>query len=230
MDTRPVKVLCINGSPRGAKSRSEKALLQFAKHIAEYGGITELVRLSEQTVLPCQGHYSETRSGSHCTYPCANKKPDCAGAVLEAIVRADALIIATPIYWASATALVHALIERMTCIENNENAIQSRDGKHPLAGKPFILFGSQEADGASFGLTQIAWALNNMGFLLVPYGMLFKPALLERMLVRFGLSFLRETKYRWTDTAMDLSVRTMIELVRRMDGFSVVNGTKIPRC
>jgi multimeric flavodoxin WrbA len=226
-----VKVLCISGSPRGEKSDSEKMLQLLINHIRKFGGEVELIRLADKNIMQCEGCYSTTRDGAKCTYPCIHQGKDDIGEILEKIISADSLAIATPIYWGTSSALVHRLIEKMTSLENNREEIEKKSGRDPMLGKPFALLCSQEAEGASMGLSHLTWALSGMGFMLLPWGMIFKPALLNRKLVRAGLRIIRERKFEWINNTIRLAARALVSVPRQLEGFSFDDHkVKEPRC
>ena len=210
MTEKKTKVLCISGSPRGAESGSEQMLQLLASHVAKFGGEAELLCLADHNILQCEGCYSKTRDGSKCTYPCIHDGKDDTSKILAKIVSADALAISTPVYWGSASALVHRLVEKMTAIENNDIS---------LDGKPFVLMASQEAEGASMALSQVAWALSHMGLMLLPWGMIFKPALLQKRLIRLGLRVIGERKFEWIDNTIRLAARGLVNVPRVLEGF-----------
>jgi multimeric flavodoxin WrbA len=164
-------------------------------------------------------------------FPCIHEGKDDTNEILEKIARADALAISTPVYWGTASALVHRLVEKMTAIENNADLAAKRVGREPLNGKPFVLLCSQEAEGASMALSQIAWALSHMGFMLLPWGMIFKPALLNRKVARYGLRIIKERKFEWIDNTIRLSARGLVKVSQLTREFSF-DDHKVdePRC
>ena len=218
MDTKPTKVLCVNGSPRGA-GNSAKMLRQLVTHVYEFGGEAETIHLARTELFNCEGCYSETRDGSKCVSPCKHKH-DSTNSILEKIIAADALVLATPVYWAGASSLIHSLLEKMTSVENNRRQITQEIGHEPFMGKPCALLSSQEGDGSSMALSQMSWALNNMGFMVIPCGMIFKPAILNSLLVRTGLRVLQETKFECIDNWIRLAARNLVLLPQILKGYS----------
>ena len=225
------KVLCLSGSLRAEASNSEKMLQLLMRYIREFGGEPTLIRLAEKNIIACEGCYSKTRDGSKCTYPCIHDGKDDTQEVLRAIIASDAIAISTGVYWAGPSSLVQKLLEKMTAIENNERQIGESIGREPLSGKPFVLLASQEGEGASMALSQISWALSHMGFIFLPYGGIYKPALLERKLARVGLRLLNERKFEWIDNTIRLAVKNLVEIPRRLEGFSFDDRqVQEPRC
>jgi len=205
-----VKVLGISGSPRGADGYSDKLMRQLLAHVLEFSGEPELLRLAEKKMLVCEGCYSKTRSGRKCTFPCIHDGQDDTSEVLNKIIQADAIAISSPIYWAAVSASVKSLVEKMTAIENNARKITRKIGREPLLGKPFVLLSSQETEGASLALSQMAWTLNHMGMMLLPQGLIFKPNIIDSHLVRAGLTIVGLLRYRWVDYAVRLAARNLV--------------------
>ena len=146
--TGPVRVLGLSTTamddahPRYSTS---DALLEVAiAHAASHGCETKLIRLNALKFRHCEGYYS--KSASACTWPCsitqmdANDRMD---VVYDAVVFwADAVIVATPIRWGSASSLYFKMIERMNCIQNQ---ITIRDNvliRNKVAS--FIVTGGQD--------------------------------------------------------------------------------------
>jgi len=229
--SKKIKVLCISGSPRETESNSDKMLKLLMQYIAEFDGEPELIRLTNKNILQCEGCYSKTRDGSKCVFPCIHVGKDDTDEILRKIIDADAIAISTPVYWASASALVHRLIEKMTAIENNSESIVQEIGHEPLLGKPFILLCSQEAEGASMALSQLAWALTHMGLILLPWGMIFKPAMLNKKIVRLGLKMIGERKFEWIDNTIRLAARALVNVPHMLEGFDFDDHKVVePRC
>ncbi len=121
------------------------ALLDTALAEAEALGCeTRRIRLRELRFRPCEGYYS--KSAHACTWPCSITQmdpEDQLDQVYEAFVHwADAILIATPIRWGSASSLYYKMIERMNCIQNQETIAN----RHLLKNKAvaFIITGGQD--------------------------------------------------------------------------------------
>ncbi len=100
-----MKAIGIVGSPR-KNGNTEIMTAHCLKAIAEEGLETELVRLAGLNITGCK----------HCEY-CHEHPGECATkddfqAIHKKMLAADALIIASPVYYGSATALVKGLLER----------------------------------------------------------------------------------------------------------------------
>jgi len=81
---------------------------------------TRLIRIRDLSFRHCEGYYS--KSAQACTWPCSITQMDAADQmdqVYEGLVFwADAVIVASPIRWGSASSLYFKMIERMNCIQN----------------------------------------------------------------------------------------------------------------
>jgi len=221
-DQKKVKILGISCSPRREKeghksSRSEYLLEKLINYTEGFGGHVEIIRLSEKKIKICEGCYSDSKDGLACTFPCIHQ--DDTNPVLQAIIDCDALVFATPIYWGGASSLFRMLIEKMTALENNAKDIFRATGREPLEGKIFALLASEDSEGASMALPQVAWAFNHMGMVLVPYGMIFEPALLKRPIVKAGLRLIGIRKFEWIENSIRLAARSLVLLPKQLSGY-----------
>lgn len=103
-----IKVLGICGSPKREKSSSE-FLLSKALEAAEAtkGVKTELLRLADKEILPCTGCDNCVRQ-----QPCPEDAKDDVPLVLDKMEAADAIIFASPSYFATVPGLLKNLIDR----------------------------------------------------------------------------------------------------------------------
>ncbi len=221
-EQKKIGVLGISCSPRreegGHKfSRSEHSLERLMEYVRGFGGETKLIRLSDKIIMPCEGCYSDSDNGKACVFPCIHE--DDTNSILRAIIGCDALVLATSIYWGAPSSLLRILIEKMTALENNAEDIRFLSGREPLEGKPFVLLASQDSEGASLALSQTTWALSHMGMMLLPYGMIFEPALLERPIVRMGLRLIGVQKFEWIDNSIRLAARNLVLLSQQLSGY-----------
>lgn len=220
---RKPRILGISCSPRREKkghkfSRSESLLEGLLRHVENFGGEAKMIRLADKIIMSCEGCYSDSEDGTKCTFPCVHE--DDTNAILNEIVACDALALATSIYWGGPSSLLRILIEKMTSLENNSEEIFRTSGREPLEGKLFVLIASQDAEGASLALSQTVWALSHMGMMLLPYGMIFEPALLERPIVRMGLRLIGVRKFEWIENATRLAARSLVLLPSLLAGYS----------
>ncbi len=155
-------VLGINGSTRshGRTAWLLDAILAAARAAGARSERVDLVRLN----LPyCAANYSEDPASCG-PDTCVRGPFDDWGRLAQKLLAADALVLATPVYWFSPSARIKTLIERMTSLENRGWL---------LAGKPFALAAAAEEDGAAQALAQLAVTLGFMGLGLVPGGLVY---------------------------------------------------------
>lgn len=120
-------------------------LLEHALQAArDAGAETRSIRLNALKFRACEGYYS--KSAHACTWPCSITQmddKDQMDQVYEALVHwADAVIVATPIRWGSASSLYFKMAERLNCVQN---AVTLRNDvliRNKVAG--FIVVGGQD--------------------------------------------------------------------------------------
>jgi nitrite reductase/ring-hydroxylating ferredoxin subunit/multimeric flavodoxin WrbA len=144
----PVRVIGISTTamtrnhPRFSTS---DALLESALDQArERGCEANLIHLNNLNFRACEGFYS--KSAHACTWPCSITQMDPndeLDRVYEAFVHwADAILVATPIRWGTASSLYHKMVERMNCIQNQETIANRHLMRNKAAG--FIITGGQD--------------------------------------------------------------------------------------
>jgi multimeric flavodoxin WrbA len=120
----PLRVLGISTTamdPAFPRFSTSDALLDTALAAAgEDGRETRLLRLNDLRFRACEGYYS--KSAHACTWPCSITQMDPhdqMDAVYEGMVHwADAIVLATPIRWGSASSLYYRMAERLNCVQN----------------------------------------------------------------------------------------------------------------
>jgi multimeric flavodoxin WrbA/nitrite reductase/ring-hydroxylating ferredoxin subunit len=161
-----IRVLGLSTTAMDAKNprySTSDALLQVAlEHAGSMGAETRLIKINELKFRHCEGYYS--KSAHACTWPCSitqMDKTDEMEQVYEALVFwCDAVIIASPIRWGSASSLYFKMIERMNCIQNQ---ITIRDNvliRNKVAS--FIITGGQDNIQAVAG--QMLLFFSELGF------------------------------------------------------------------
>jgi nitrite reductase/ring-hydroxylating ferredoxin subunit/multimeric flavodoxin WrbA len=105
---------------------------------------TRLIRIRDLSFRHCEGYYS--KSAQACTWPCSITQMDAADQmdqVYEGVVFwADAIIVASPIRWGSASSLYFKMIERMNCIQNQVTIRDNVLIRNKVAS--FIITGGQD--------------------------------------------------------------------------------------
>ena len=111
---------------------------------AKLGAETRLIRLNELKFRPCEGYYS--KAAKACTWPCSITQMDASDEmdrVYEAFVHwADAVIVASPIRWGSASSLYFKMAERLNCVQNAITIGNRVLIRNKVAG--FIIVGGQD--------------------------------------------------------------------------------------
>jgi nitrite reductase/ring-hydroxylating ferredoxin subunit/multimeric flavodoxin WrbA len=125
-------------------SGSDHLLNHALKAAADHGAETKLICLNELKFRACEGYYS--KSALACTWPCSITQMDDKDEmdrVYDALVHwADAVIVASPIRWGTASSLYFKMAERLNCVQN---AITIRNDvliRNKVAG--FIIVGGQD--------------------------------------------------------------------------------------
>lgn len=120
----PIRVLGLSTTamdPAYPRYSTSDALLEMAlAHAGTMGAETKLLKATQLRIRNCEGYYS--KSAQACTWPCSITQMDAEDQMVEVyegvVFWADAVILATPIRWGSASSLYFKLIERMNCIQN----------------------------------------------------------------------------------------------------------------
>jgi len=100
-----VYIIGIAGSPR-IKGNTEILVMEALKAAAEEGAKTELIKLAEKEVKPCDACLSCRKTGE-----CRIK--DDFQEIFNKMIEADGIILASPVYFGSATPQIMALIDRV---------------------------------------------------------------------------------------------------------------------
>jgi multimeric flavodoxin WrbA len=99
-----MRILGVVGSPR-VEGNTERVVAEALKAAEEDGAETELLRLADRDVKPCDACLSCRKTGE-----C--RIPDDFTSIFEKMVQADGIILASPVYFSSATPQMKALIDR----------------------------------------------------------------------------------------------------------------------
>ena len=100
-----MKVLLINGSPR-AKGNTAYALCQMAEVFASQGIETQTIQVGNQDIRGCVACGGCAKNGK-CVFD------DAVNQAAEAFQEADGLVLASPVYYASANATLVAFADRL---------------------------------------------------------------------------------------------------------------------
>jgi multimeric flavodoxin WrbA len=106
------KVLILSSSPR-KKGNSEKLCEQFMKGSIESGNMVEKISLRDKKINYCNGCGACLERGESCP------QQDDMSDVLEKMINADVIVMATPVYFYTMSAQMKTLIDR-TCSRYTE--------------------------------------------------------------------------------------------------------------
>jgi multimeric flavodoxin WrbA len=130
------------GNPRF--SGSDHLLGHALRAAGEAGAQTRLIHLNDLKFRACEGYYS--KAAHACTWPCSITQMDESDEldrVYEALVHwADAVIVASPIRWGTASSLYFKMAERLNCIQNQITINNRMLIRNKVAG--FIIVGGQD--------------------------------------------------------------------------------------
>ncbi len=144
-----MKAIGIVGSPR--KNGNTEILTAHAlKAIAEEGLDTELIRLAELDIRPCNA-CMVCRDGEECPidddlFPLYTKMKE-----------VEAIILASPVYFGSATALLKALMERTGYISGRRRVFAGK------VGGPLVV---ARRAGQNFTFAQLMYWFHHQGFFM----------------------------------------------------------------
>lgn len=157
-----MRILAINGSPRGKKSRTYFLIEKALEVCYKLGAEVETIHLSNYYIEHCTGKYSEDRES--CNLESCIKTQDSFKLIVNKMLLSDGIIFASPVHWFSVSSLMKTLIDRLTSLENREKYF---DGK--VAG--FVAVA--EEDGAINTIVHMVSVFNFMGFLIPPYAFVY---------------------------------------------------------
>lgn len=99
------KVLILSGSPRKG-GNSDLLCDEFIRGAKEAGNETEKIRVATKKVAPCIGCYFCSDNGGKCVYD------DDMAEILQKMIDADVIVLASPVYFYSIDAQLKAVIDR----------------------------------------------------------------------------------------------------------------------
>ncbi len=100
-----MKVLLINGSPK-ANGNTGIALAEMEKVFAQNGIETEIIHVGNQVVRGCTGCLSCYKGGKCCFDDVVNE-------VAAKFAQADGMVLASPVYYASANGTLTSFLDRL---------------------------------------------------------------------------------------------------------------------
>lgn len=98
-------VLILSGSPRKG-GNSDLLCDEFMRGAKDAGNTVTKIRVAEKKVAPCRACYYCKDNGGACVYN------DDMASILQAMIDADVLVLASPVYFYSVDAQLKAVIDR----------------------------------------------------------------------------------------------------------------------
>lgn len=102
------KVLILSGSPR-KNGNSDILCDEFAHGATDSGHIVEKIRIAEKQIGYCRACYACRSTGGKCIID------DDMAELMNKIIEADVLVLASPVYFYSIDAQLKAVIDRTVC-------------------------------------------------------------------------------------------------------------------
>ncbi len=159
-----VYVLGINASPRnyGNAYKLLRIALEGAKSV---GSEVKLVNLYEYNIKPCIGCVSDDQKA--CRYPCVID--DDMRILYEEVLKADGMIIATPVYWFNVSGVLKNFIDRLTVFEN----MIVIEGRCWIEGKVAGVIAVGNDSGVIMTISNLFATLNSMGLIIPPWALAY---------------------------------------------------------
>jgi len=103
-----VRILIVNGSPRGKNGNTHRMVAEFMAGAVEAGAEAENVFLAQKTIHPCRGCFAcWTKTPGKCL------QKDDIGELLDKIIQTDLLVFATPVYTDNVTGIMKNFMDRL---------------------------------------------------------------------------------------------------------------------
>lgn len=99
------KILILSGSPR-RNGNSDTLCIEFMKGALDAGHEVGKINVAQKNIAPCRGCYFCARHNGKCV------QNDDMAEVLEKMIEADVLVLASPVYFYSISAQLKAVIDR----------------------------------------------------------------------------------------------------------------------
>ncbi len=201
---KKLTIVGVNGSPRKG-GETATLLRKFLEEFDKNGGETHLIDLIDKKINPCLGCYSE--NPSLCKFPCIQE--DDMREIYDLLLKADVIILASPIYWFNMSGLMKNFLDRLTCTANNGYLLEGKIG--------IVLAVSRENEGGRVNAAmEMAATLNHLGLFIPPYGIMFYPGE-EFVTTEEG----KVVKVNWVEEDMRKIAKSLISLCEKLEGFEL---------
>ncbi len=108
------RILVLAGSPR-IKGNTDILSDEFIRGAKEMGNDTEKIYLAQKKIYPCIGCYKCRSTSEH---TCVFKEKDDFEEIIQKVITADVLVLASPVYFYSLTAQMKVALDRFFAREN----------------------------------------------------------------------------------------------------------------
>ena len=122
-----MRVIALNSSPKGKKSKTALILNPFIEGLEEGGAQVELFYIKDLTINPCQGDFSCYFSTPGICYQTDDMKD-----LLDKFIEAELWIFASPVYVDGINGPMKTLMDRMIPLMKPEYEIVNNHCRHPL--------------------------------------------------------------------------------------------------
>jgi multimeric flavodoxin WrbA len=155
--------LGINGSPH-KDGKTAELLENFLKYVKKVGGETETIHLADKKINYCKGCYSVDAKA--CKFPCIQK--DDMQKIYPLLMKADAIVFATPVYWFNMSGLMKTFMDRLCSMAASGYKLEGKVGV-------FIADSKENEGGRVNASLSMASTMNHLGLFIPPYGIMFYP-------------------------------------------------------
>ena len=125
-----MKIIALNGSPRGHKGNTEVILKQFLKGCESAGAKIETIYLKDKNIKHCCGCFTcWEKTPGKCIY-----KDDMEDLLVK-VSKADIIVYATPLYYYTVTGIMKDFMDRMLPLNNGEIVKKDNFYSHPRRNK-----------------------------------------------------------------------------------------------
>lgn len=119
-----MKIIAINGSPKGKYGNTYMLLSKLGEGIHKAQGLFEIINLSESNIEPCLGCYNCWSDNSQCVHN------DDTNSILCKFSTSDIVILASPVYCHNVSLLMKKFIDRITFMMSGIKLFKSSDGTY----------------------------------------------------------------------------------------------------
>ncbi len=185
-------ILGVNGSPhlKGNVAHILNLVLSGAR---KEGAKTEIIHLYKLKIIHNPGYYSEDPKKE---IP-KNMPKDDIVRLYPKIIKADGLVLATPVYWANMSGVMKEFIDHLTALENDNFKLEGKVAA-------FIAASKENEGGRVMAAMSMATALIQMGVYIPPYAVMWYPG---------GSIYTKHTIKSWAVKDAPIIGKNMVKLI-----------------